>query len=93
MLFDEIDANVGGTTASLIGDRLRELSKHRQVFCITHFPQVAKKAHLHLRVYKQTINQRTVGMVEHIDHKERATELLRMLGGDKVILSLSPEEL
>lgn len=85
ILFDEIDANVGGTTASLIADQLLELAKHRQVFCITHFPQVAKKGDVHLRVSKQTIDDRTVAKVEHVRDAQRDKELLRMLGGDKLM--------
>lgn len=84
IIFDEIDANVGGTTATLIGDKLIELSRHRQVFCITHFPQVAKKADLHLRVFKQDKDERTIARLEKLGSKEREKELLRMLGGEKV---------
>lgn len=84
IIFDEIDANVGGTTATLIGDKLLELSKHRQIFCITHFPQVAKKADLHLRVFKQDKEDRTIARLEKLGSKEREKELLRMLGGEKV---------
>lgn len=84
IIFDEIDANVGGTTATLIGEKLLELSKHAQVFCITHFPQVAKKASLHLRVVKEEKAERTVARLEKLGAKEKEIELLRMLGGEKV---------
>ncbi len=80
IIFDEIDANVGGTTATLIGNQLHELSKHIQIFCITHFPQVAKKADLHLRVVKFEQDLRTLAKIEKISSQEREIELLRMLG-------------
>lgn len=83
IIFDEIDANVGGTTATLIGNKLLELSKHAQIFCITHFPQVAKKANLHLRVVKEDKGDRTVARLEKLGTKEKEIELLRMLGGEK----------
>ena len=86
IIFDEIDANVGGTTATLIGEKLLELSTHRQVFCITHFPQVAKKANLHLSIYKQTEGERTLTRLEKLDCIAREKELLRMLGGQKASL-------
>lgn len=83
IIFDEIDANVGGTTATLIGEKLLQLSKHRQVFCITHFAQVAKKADLHLRVSKQDVRERTEASIEKLSDSERQVELLRMLGEAK----------
>jgi len=86
IIFDEIDANVGGTTATLIGEKLLELSTHRQVFCITHFPQVAKKASLHLCIYKKTEGERTMTRLEKLDSVAKEKELLRMLGGEKVAL-------
>ncbi|MCX6990972.1 MAG: DNA repair protein RecN, partial [Chlamydiae bacterium] len=86
IIFDEIDANVGGTTATLIGEKLLELSAHRQVFCITHFPQVAKKADLHLCIYKESKGDRTVTRLEKLGSLAKEKELLRMLGGEKVAL-------
>jgi DNA repair protein RecN (Recombination protein N) len=84
IIFDEIDANVGGTTATLIGNKLQELSKHIQIFCITHFPQVAKKADLHLRVVKFEQDLRTLARIEKISSHEKEIELLRMLGEDSL---------
>lgn len=81
MVFDEIDANVGGETASIIGKKLQELGKHRQVICITHFPQVAKHADHHIRVYKQEDNHRTLTLIELLNKKTKEKELIRMLGG------------
>lgn len=83
LIFDEIDAGVGGETARLIGEQLKELSLHRQVLCITHFPQVACLAHLHLRVQKHMEEDRTFAKIEKLDSSLQEAELLRMCGGKK----------
>ena len=83
LIFDEIDANVGGETATLMGEKLQDLAKFRQVFCITHFPQVASKADHNIRIYKQENAGRTVAYIEMLDEKTKEKELLRMLGGVK----------
>ena len=90
LIFDEIDANVGGETARMIGEKLLALSSCRQIICITHFPQVACQAHLHLRAKKNVLGDRTFTTIEPLLEKTRESELLRMLGGEKnSILSLS----
>ncbi len=81
LIFDEIDANVGGQTAKMIGKKLLTLSSHHQVICITHFPQVATFASHHLLVQKQESNNRTFSTIESLDNQARQKELLRMLGG------------
>lgn len=81
LIFDEIDANVGGETAKMVGKKLRLLSDHVQVVCITHFPQVASFASSHLLVRKKEETGRTFSVVESLDEKGKAKELLRMLGG------------
>lgn len=86
IIFDEIDANVGGETASLIGEKLHELGKYRQILCITHFPQVASKADRHLLVRKQEVDGRTISFIKALDDLEKEKELLRMLGGKKIKL-------
>lgn len=85
MIFDEIDANVGGETAATIGLNLQNLSKKRQVFCITHFPQVARYGNHHLRVYKEEKLDRTSCKIEALSPKTKEIELLRMLGGANLI--------
>lgn len=87
LIFDEIDANVGGETAALIGTKLQTLSQHRQVLCITHFPQVACKADTHLRVQKEVVEERTIARIETLDKEEKKRELMRMLGGKKILLT------
>lgn len=81
LIFDEIDSNVGGETARMIGEKLLKLASFRQIICITHFPQVACQANLHLRVQKNAQEERTFASIESLSSKMREDELLRMLGG------------
>ena len=82
LIFDEVDANVGGKVANKVGDELRELSRRHQVICITHQPQVAARADRHFRVAKQTEGGRTTATIDVLEGKAREHELIRMLGGD-----------
>lgn len=81
MVFDEIDANVGGETATIIGKKLHQLGHFCQVICITHFPQVARSSDHHFRVFKEEIDGRTIAKVEALTTTSKEIELLRMLGG------------
>lgn len=83
LIFDEVDANIGGETASVVGEKLFEIGSKHQVLCITHFPQVAKLARHHLHIFKQEIEGRTVTKVKSLDENTRKKELSRMLGGIK----------
>ena len=81
LVFDEVDANVGGETAHAVGQKMRQIAAQRQVFCITHLAQVAAVADAHYEVSKQVRNGRTVSEITLLDKKARVTELARMLGG------------
>jgi DNA repair protein RecN (Recombination protein N) len=81
LVFDEVDANVGGETANAVGDKMKQIAKNRQVFCITHLPQVAAAADAHYVVSKQVKAGRTISEITLLDKKSRVTELARMLGG------------
>ena len=81
LVFDEVDANVGGETANAVGDKMKQIAAKRQVFCITHLPQVAAPADAHYVVTKQVTNGRTISEIKLLDKKSRVTELARMLGG------------
>lgn len=81
LVFDEVDANVGGETANAVGEKMKQIAKNRQVFCITHLPQVAAPADAHYVVSKQVKNGRTISEITLLDKKSRVTELARMLGG------------
>jgi DNA repair protein RecN (Recombination protein N) len=81
LVFDEIDANVGGEVAVKVGQKMRTLSKAHQVLCITHLPQVAAAAHRQFAVTKEFDGRRTATAVGELRDKERVAELARMLGG------------
>jgi len=81
LVFDEVDANVGGETANAVGEKMRQIAARRQVLCITHLPQVAASAEAHYVVSKQTKNGRTISEIHLLDQRSRVTELARMLGG------------
>jgi DNA repair protein RecN (Recombination protein N) len=80
MIFDEIDANVGGKTATLVGQKLQELGRSLQVISITHFPQLAQLADHHIRIAKTEQKGRTIASAELLDEEGRAVELGRMRG-------------
>lgn len=81
LVFDEVDANVGGETANVVGAKLKEIAAQRQVLCITHLPQVAAPADAHYVVTKQVRDGRTISEITLLAKKARVTELARMLGG------------
>ena len=81
LVFDEVDANVGGETANAVGEKMKQIAAKRQVLCITHLPQVAAPADAHYVVTKQVNGGRTISEIHLLDGKARVTELARMLGG------------
>jgi DNA repair protein RecN (Recombination protein N) len=81
LIFDEVDANVGGETANAVGEKMKQIAAKRQVLCITHLPQVAVPADAHYVVTKQVKDGRTICEIQLLDKKERVKELTRMLGG------------
>jgi DNA repair protein RecN (Recombination protein N) len=81
VVFDEIDAGVGGKTARVVGERLRALGRDRQVICITHLPQVASLADTHFRLEKDVAGKRAVATVERLEGEGVVEEIRRMLGG------------
>jgi DNA repair protein RecN (Recombination protein N) len=81
LLFDEVDVGIGGKTASLVGQLLRQLGKRLQLFCVTHQPQVAACAEHHFLVEKQTQANQTFSSVNLLNSPARMQEIARMLGG------------
>ena len=81
LVFDEVDANVGGETANAVGEKMKQIAANRQVLCITHLPQVAAPADAHYVVTKQIRNGRTISEIHLLGKKERVAELARMFGG------------
>jgi DNA repair protein RecN (Recombination protein N) len=82
LVFDEIDAGVGGKTARIVGERLRALGEARQVLCITHLPQVASLAPTHFRLEKDVGGERATATVQRLDGELVVEEIRRMLGGE-----------
>jgi DNA repair protein RecN (Recombination protein N) len=81
MIFDEVDSGVGGAIAQIVGEKLRAVAAKRQVFCVTHLPQVASQAHHHYRVEKSSQHNQTSTAVLALGVDERLEEVARMLGG------------
>jgi len=81
LIFDEVDANVGGETAAQVGRKLRGLGRSHQVLCITHLPQVAAQGQSHFAVEKKVKQSRTLTELTRLDGAARQRELARMLGG------------
>ena len=84
LIFDEVDSGVGGGVAEIVGRKLRELGRGRQVFCVTHLPQVASQAHHHFRVEKTSAGNSTRTDVVALDAEARLEEIARMLGGVEI---------
>jgi DNA repair protein RecN (Recombination protein N) len=82
LVFDEIDAGIGGRNAAALGERLRDLARFHQVLCVTHMAQIAAYADAHVLVGKRVDAGRTFTVARRLDDEERATELAAMLAGD-----------
>jgi DNA repair protein RecN (Recombination protein N) len=83
LVFDEIDAGIGGNTARTVAERLKRLGAERQVICITHLPQVASLAEAHFRIAKRTDARRARASVDRVDGDELVAEIVRMLGAKR----------
>jgi DNA repair protein RecN (Recombination protein N) len=81
MVFDEVDAGIGGAVAEIVGKQLRDLGEHAQVLCVTHLAQVASQAHSQFRVTKLSDGKMSRTAVKTLDAAERVDEIARMLGG------------
>ena len=84
LIFDEIDAGVGGAVAETVGRLMKQLGIDRQVLCVTHLPQVAACADHHLVVTKQWQGTSTVSSVAAVQGEQRVAEVARMLGGERL---------
>jgi len=82
LIFDEVDAGIGGETANVVGDLLRKLGTNTQSLCVTHLPQVAAKGHQHLLVKKTIVDKQTHTELKPLNTEERIYEIARMLAGD-----------
>jgi DNA repair protein RecN (Recombination protein N) len=84
LIFDEVDAGIGGAVADVVGRRLQALGQRFQVLCITHLPQIAACGAAHYRIVKTIRGERTVTSVEPLTGREREEELARMIGGAEI---------
>jgi DNA repair protein RecN (Recombination protein N) len=82
VIFDEVDAGIGGQTAGVVGDRLAAVATRRQVLCVTHLAQIAARASHHVRVSKSVERGRSRASAEALRSEARVTEIARMLGGE-----------
>jgi len=84
LIFDEVDAGIGGEVAEMVGKKLAELSRLHQVICITHLAQIAKFGDHHHKISKETHAQRTRTLIEVLNDEDRVEETARMLGGAEI---------
>jgi DNA repair protein RecN (Recombination protein N) len=84
LVFDEIDVGIGGATADIVGQLLRQLGEKAQIICVTHLAQVASKAHSHLRVNKIAKGTKVVTTLEHLTQEQKVEEIARMIGNNKM---------
>lgn len=84
LLFDEVDAGIGGSVAEMVGNKLKNVADSHQVICVTHLPQIAALANFHYVVEKEIAKGRTFTKVKKLSDRDRVSEVARMLGGIKV---------
>ena len=84
IVFDEVDAGIGGAVADVVGKNLSELAAKHQLICITHLPQIARFGNHHYYIEKQVRKGRTVTVIRPMNPEERVHEIARMLGGEKI---------
>ena len=84
IVFDEVDAGIGGSVAEVVGRKLAALARHHQIICITHLPQIAKFGHHHFGISKHVSRGRTRTLIKRLAYADRIQELARMLGGETI---------
>ncbi len=84
VIFDEVDAGIGGEAAEAVARKIQELSTHHQVFCITHLPQIAARGNTHFLVEKGVESGRTQSGITRLGAEQRVEEMSRMLAGESV---------
>jgi len=84
LLFDEVDAGIGGGVAEIVGKKLKQVAASHQILCVTHLPQIAALADSHHIVRKEVVKDRTSAKVDKLKDVERIEEVARMLGGLKI---------
>jgi len=84
LIFDEIDNGISGITASIVGKKLKEISREHQILCITHLPQIAACGDYNYRIYKESDDKKTFTTVEKLTDNEKVSEIARLLGGTNI---------
>ncbi|MFQ5542481.1 MAG: DNA repair protein RecN, partial [Candidatus Binatia bacterium] len=84
LLFDEVDAGIGGSVAEMVGNKLKKVADSHQVICVTHLPQIAALANSHYVVEKEIVMGKTFAKVKKLSDRDRVSEIARMLAGIKV---------
>ncbi len=84
LIFDEVDAGIGGKTAEIVGKKLKSLARDRQVLVITHLAQIAAMSDNHYSVLKEKVNERVTTLVKNLNKAEKINEIARMLAGEKI---------
>jgi DNA repair protein RecN (Recombination protein N) len=84
LIFDEVDAGIGGQTARVVGEKLHRIARSHQIFCITHLPQIASHGDQHYRVEKSEDVDQTTTQLRTLDFTERIDEIARMTSGDEI---------
>jgi DNA repair protein RecN (Recombination protein N) len=88
LVFDEVDAGIGGQTADVVGQKLKKLAHRNQILCVTHLPQIASYADNHYSIEKRVENQRTLIRVVHLNQDKRVQEIARMISGERMTESV-----
>jgi DNA repair protein RecN (Recombination protein N) len=84
LIFDEVDVGISGAVAEVVGQKLKQLSQHYQIICITHLAQVAAFGHQHLRVQKSQDKEGAQTTVTQLSNNQRVDEIARILGGSTI---------
>ncbi len=84
LIFDEIDTGISGRVATKVGLKLREIAERKQVFCVTHLPQIASLSQHHFKIFKQEDQKKTITKITSLNDKEKINEVAFMIGGDHV---------
>jgi DNA repair protein RecN (Recombination protein N) len=93
IIFDEIDVGIGGKVANAVANKIANLSKDKQVLCVTHLPVIAAKAKHHYVVDKSYKNNRTITIISKANGENRVKELMRMIGSDDAITKTQARKL
>ncbi|MBU5669177.1 DNA repair protein RecN [Peptoniphilus sp. MSJ-1] len=81
LVFDEIDAGISGKTAQIVGNKIKELSKDRQIIVISHLPQIVAIADTHFSIQKDIVDNNTISTIDKLDYEDRVKEVARLIGG------------